>query len=155
MKLLLQVLLKPSNPNLDPELLPVLLPFTLLDHLLVMGKPKLILMFVGKLAPVLELAKTLSLLLLTLILLAYMLVDQPQLAPELHLLRTLSFGQLYLHLGDLKQSLPLVRTPDNQELEDLKLDDLHRISIWDWKRRWNWNGIFHRLCYGLSNGRGN
>lgn len=89
MKLLLQVLLKPSNPNLDPELLPVLLPLTLLDHLLVMGQPKLILIFVGKLAPVLELAKMLSLLLLTLRLLAYMLVDQPQLAPELHLLRTL------------------------------------------------------------------
>lgn len=86
MKLLLQVLLKPSNPNLDPELLPVRAPGriekgTLLDHLLVMGQPKLILMFVGKLAPVLALynsrAKMLSLLLLTLILLAYMLVDQP------------------------------------------------------------------------------
>lgn len=43
----------------------------------VMGQPKLILMFVGKPAPVLELAKMLSRLLLTLILLAYMLVDQP------------------------------------------------------------------------------
>ncbi|GLJ58829.1 hypothetical protein SUGI_1487260 [Cryptomeria japonica] len=61
-----------SNPNLDPELLPVLLPPTPLDHFLVMGRPELILMFVGNLAPVLELAKTLSLLLLTPILLVHL-----------------------------------------------------------------------------------